>query len=142
MKRTVGGMIKQINDTLVKEANNDLRPIGLTLSQHAMLLVLFEAPDGRLTMKELERGLHVAQPTAAGIAARLEKKNLVESSGTPEDKRVKIVAITEKGREICRDSIVHMGETERKLLSPLSEEEQKTLLDLLEKVSDAAVERQ
>ena len=76
----------------------------------------------------------MAKSTAAGIIARLEKKNLVASFSDENDKRVKHVRLTHDGLQIClsvRETIV---ETERKLFSGLTPEEQDELNRLLYKV--------
>ena len=93
---TCGGLIKQFNDALSRRANNSLRKDDLTMTQLGVLLILNETPEGRMNMNELEHALHVAQPTAVVIVKRLEHKGFIESCCNPEDKRIKIVTITEK----------------------------------------------
>ena len=75
---TCGTLIKQIHDGLEKQANNSLRTQGLTMSQMGVLIELHFSPEKQMPLKELERRLHVAQSTAAGIVARLEQKGFVE----------------------------------------------------------------
>ena len=64
-------LLKQIHDGVEKQANNSLRSQGLTLAQVGALIELRSIPEKQLTLKELEKRLHVAQSTAAGIVARL-----------------------------------------------------------------------
>ena len=86
---TCGTLIKQIHDGLEKQANNSLRPQDLTMAQVRVLIELRFAPERQMALKELERRLHVAQSTAAGIVARLEQKGFVESFGDANDRRIK-----------------------------------------------------
>lgn len=88
-------------------------------------------------MKELEQILHVAQSTAAGIVSRLEQKGLVEALGDPDDRRVKLVRLTQAGRACCRDAEDNMARTEAHILSGLTETERGILLALLEKVRNS-----
>ena len=88
MKYVAAEIIKQINDDLERSANNRLRSIDMTMAQFGMLYNLYESKTGKLTMKDLERELHVAQSTATGIATRLEKKGKVENFASPDDKRI------------------------------------------------------
>ena len=81
--------IKHINDCLKKRANNSLRKEGLTLMQSHVLLKLQDAPDQRMTFKEIEKDLHVAQSTTAGLLRRLQEKNLIDCCDDPKDKRIK-----------------------------------------------------
>ncbi len=126
--------IKTINEIAEKRGNNLLRPHGVTLSQLRLLLVLAECPGCAATLKELEQYFHVAQPTLAGIAVRLEEKKLVESRSVPEDHRVKQLRLTEKGMQVCAVSQGLLAEVEGWLTGALSREEQNELQALLQRV--------
>lgn len=132
-----GILIKQIHDELEKQTNNALRSSGLTMAQMGALLALRDKPEKQASMKELEKILHVAQSTAAGIVSRLEHKGLVEPSGDPGDKRIKIVHITIAGEDCCVDADKSMEITESKLLSGLTETERDILLALLQKIKES-----
>ena len=134
MKRACGMMIKQIHDCLEKDTNNTLRAQDLTMAQVGALIELRSAEEKQMPLKELERRLHVAQSTAAGIVVRLEQKGFLESFGSPDDRRIKMVRITPKGVECCMDSDRGMEQAEQKLLHSLTQEEKTVFLDLLEKV--------
>ena len=79
-QRDCGLLMKQIHDEMRKNANNALRPQGITLVQLDALTKLDQAPEGQRSLKELEQILHVAQSTAAGIVARLEQKEIGRAS--------------------------------------------------------------
>lgn len=136
---TVGNMIREINDELARQANNALRNSGLTLSQIGVLTHLDEAPDGLLTIGELGKRLHVTQPTMSGLVNRLEKKQLVRVLGDPDDRRIRNVLITERGRAVCRDGEGHMRTHEERLLHSLTPEERTEFLRLLGKVRDGFI---
>lgn len=135
-EKDCGFYIKHINDVLQRDANNALRSQDLTLSQITVLLLLEGAPDGELSLKELERRLQVAQSTAAGIVVRLEQKDFVTSFTSSEDKRIKMVRVTERGLGCCESAKQNMHQTEDRLLSKLTEAERNTLIELLRKVND------
>lgn len=136
-QNTCAAIIKQIHDELEKNANNALRPQGLTMAQVGTLLALKDRPEGQCSLKEMEQILHVAQSTAAGLVARLEQKGLVEGFGSPEDKRVKMVRITSAGEECCSQAEQSMEAAEKKLLSGLTETERDIFYSLLVKVWDS-----
>lgn len=136
-QNTCGAIIKQIHDELEKNANNALRPQGLTMAQVGTLLALKDMPEGQCSLKEMEQILHVAQSTSAGIIVRLEQKGLVEGFGSLEDKRIKMVRITPAGEECCFQAEKSMEETEKKLLSGLTETERSIFISLLVKVRDS-----
>lgn len=136
-RKECGALIKKINDELEKNANNVLRTQDLTFSQLGALLKLDAASEGQLTLKELEKQLHVAQSTAAGIVSRLERKDLVESFGDAEDRRIKIVKITSGGIQRLQDADQHRIQAEERLLSGLTETERSIFYSLLKKVCDS-----
>lgn len=133
-QNSCGALIKQIHDELEKNANNAMRAHDITMAQCSALLILNDAPQKQLTLKELERSLHVAQSTAAGIMARLEQKGMVEGFGSPDDKRIKMLRISPQGVECCKRAERDMAQTEKTLLSGLTETEQTIFLTLLKKV--------
>lgn len=134
MDISCGLLIKQINDKLEKDANNALRRQDLTLAQVTALTWLGGRPNKTAALKELERELGVAQSTTAGIITRLEQKDFVESFGDNDDKRIKMVRLTQKGEQKCLSARQNMDAAEKKLLSGLDEEEKAAFHRLLRQV--------
>lgn len=132
-----GGLIKQISDEMRKKANNAIRSYNITLAQLGALIELERAPDGQRSLKELEKLLHVAQSTAAGIIARLEQKGFVQGFEATDDRRVKLVRITPDGQACVLNSLQKRNVAEEELLGGLTEAEQKQFYILLKKVRDS-----
>lgn len=132
-----GVLIHQIHNIIEKNVNNQLRKKGLTLSQMNVLIALVSVSEKKLSFKELEKRLTLAQSTTAGLISRLEQKGLVSVLGDRDDKRIKYVEITAPGIKYCEDAKLEMNDTEEKLVACLSEEERKTFLSLLKKVNNA-----
>ena len=121
-----GELIKRLNDILGTCANKELKSDDMTASQIKMLI----------TLKELEKHFGVAQATVAGIVARLEKKAMIESFYEPDDKRVKHVKLTDKGRGVCKHAWANMVKKEEWFLSSLDDDEKEELWRLLQKIYD------
>lgn len=136
-EKDCGFLLKQINDRVEKNANNTLRAQDVTMSQLGALLELSQAPEGRLSLKALEKALYVAQSTMAGIIARLERKGFVEPLEDADDRRVKLAQITPSGLELVRAAELHRAEMEERLFCALTKEEQSILYTLLKKVHDS-----
>lgn len=136
MKREIscGMLIKQISSTLEKNANNTLREQDLTIAQVSALLTIRDFPDQQISLKELEKLLHVAQSTTAGIVKRLEQKGFVTGFGDDSDKRIKLVKMTPLGEQYCKRAEQNMSEAEENLLSGLTETEKSIFNNLLQKV--------
>lgn len=132
-----GGLIKQISDEMRKKANNAIRSYNITLAQLGALIELERAPDGQRSLKELEKLLHVAQSTAAGIIARLEQKGFVQGFEAMDDRRVKLVRITPDGQACVHNSLQKRNVAEEELLGGLTEAEHKQFYILLKKVRDS-----
>lgn len=131
-----GMYIKQINSALEKKANNTLRKQDLTFAQVSALLAIRDFPEQEISLKELEKILHVAQSTTAGIINRLEQKGLVTGFGDSSDKRIKLVQMTPLGEKYCQEAEQNMKQAEEFLLSGLTETERSIFNSLLQKVSD------
>ena len=129
-----GALIKQIYDTLEKNANNSMRAQDMTMAQFGVLLMLNQTENRELSLKELEQRLHVAQSTAAGLVSRLEQKGMVEGFADPADRRSKRVRMAEAGIACCEEANQNMKLTEEKLLSGLTETERVIFHSLLQKV--------
>ncbi|HEY6879496.1 MAG TPA: MarR family transcriptional regulator [Polyangiales bacterium] len=100
---------------------------GLTPQQSATLWLL--APGQRLAMSELAELLMCDASNVTGIVDKMEARGLVRRE-QGEDRRVKVLTLTPDGEAL-------RGEFHSRLIEPaawvlaLSEEEQRTLCDLL-----------
>ena len=130
-----GMLIRQINNALEKRVNTQLKAKNLTLAQMSALIEISNTPAKKLTFKELEKRLSLAQSTTAGLISRLEQKKLVIVSGDRDDKRIKYVEITSPGERYCHEARKEMEYTEKKLLEDLSVREREMVLALLEKMN-------
>ena len=118
--RHLGRLIKQINDAIAREVNNDMRPRDITLSQMHVLIELDHTPDNQLRLSQLRERLGVAQPTAWGLVSRLEQKGLAITLDDPQDARAKLVRMTQEGAQLCALSRAEMELREQRLISKLS----------------------
>lgn len=116
-------LVKKLHDRLEKSANNSLRGQDLTTTQVSFLLELEDAPEQQRSMKDLERYFGIAQPTVAGIIARLEQKGLVQAITDPADKRMKRVHLTPAGKACCAEAAIRMEDAEETLLKGFTPQE-------------------
>ena len=116
-----GNLIKQINDELRKRANNMMRSQDMTMAQIGALLALYHTPEKQLSMKQIEKELHVAQSTCVDAG----------------DKRIKLVRITQAGITRVLETEQEITHAEETLLSSLTETERDILYSLLKKVRES-----
>jgi DNA-binding MarR family transcriptional regulator len=70
---------------------------GISLARFDYLAQLYREPTG-LKMKDLSRQLMVTGGNVTGLTDELEREGLVERTGSPTDRRMWIVRLTDKGR--------------------------------------------
>lgn len=128
-------LLKQIHDVQEKNINNTLRNLDLTFSQINVLRALVHSADKQMSLKELEKILHVAQSTTARIVAKMESKGLIDSFGDASDKRIKYIRLTQYGEQYSSNAKQKLEEEETRLLSSLTETEKMLFISLLQKIT-------
>lgn len=132
-KADIGYLIKQISDAMKANGDRDLSEYDLTFSQMRVIHIL-NRNKGRLPQKTIEQILDVAHPTVVGLVSRLEEKGFVSTETDPEDRRYKIVCMTEKAEALRQTLEKKKSRQQGKMLAGFSDEEKKQLICLLEKV--------
>ena len=105
---------------------------GITLPRFDVMAVLYGAQEG-LSMGELSRRLMVSNGNVTGIVERLEGEGLVHRRRRPEDRRSRLVRLTDAGRETFEAMAAGHENWIASMLSELSEEEAERLYHLLDK---------
>jgi MarR family transcriptional regulator, organic hydroperoxide resistance regulator len=90
------------------------------------------APGVELPMSALADELHCDASNVTGIVDRLEERGLIERRPDPADRRVKRLAITDKGAELRERMLARLFEPPA-AMKRLTRSEQITLRELLEK---------
>lgn len=133
-KEIIIPVIKMLNDIIEKKANQSFKKFDITFTQLRVVLLLSYNQDKIYSLKELEEIFNVSQQTMAGIIKRLELKRLVENVKNPNDRRIKKVKITEKGKILAKKTEDKMFENENMLCNCLDEEEREIFCKLLKKI--------
>lgn len=110
-----------------------LRTMDLYVGQDIFLLTLSE--NGEMSQSELKEKLNVEYPTIHKIAARLEKRGLIEKTTAPDDKRVSVIRLNGRGAVITKEIEDYWKKLEKDFFEPLSLEEQQQLRELLKKLT-------
>lgn len=106
---------------------------GLTQTQFAALARLLEV--GPCSQNHLGRLIYLDAATIKGVVDRLKVRRLVTTQDDPNDRRRRAITLTEKGRAVAKAAIEHAGEITAATLTPLSREEQETIVRLLKKLT-------
>jgi MarR family transcriptional regulator, lower aerobic nicotinate degradation pathway regulator len=105
---------------------------GVTPTQFAALAKLDDL--GAVSQNELGRLTAMDPATIWGVVSRLAKRGLVTQSPDPNDARLVMLTLTDKGRDDVRAMKTVAAEVSRQTLQPLTDEEAATLLSLLRRI--------
>jgi len=117
--------------------NTFLQESGLRLRHYALLRFLATS-EGAL-QRELSTSLGYDPSAIVGLVDDLEKLGFAERRPSPEDRRSRIVVLTETGRAFLRDTDEAGLRVTNDLLEPLDAAERDTLHALLQKVAETGL---
>lgn len=108
---------------------------GLPLTSYEVLLHLARAPDGRLRMSDLADSVLLSRSGLTRLVDRLEKDGLIRRQQCKTDQRGLFAVITDDGRRVFREAgRTHLAGVRRRFLVRLSDEEQRMLGQVWERV--------
>jgi DNA-binding MarR family transcriptional regulator len=87
-------------------------------------------PDRPVPMSELAEALHCDNSNVTGIVDRLEDRGLVERRSATHDRRVKMLAVTDRGAEL-RARLAERLDEAPEPLARLTPEDQRALRDIM-----------
>lgn len=135
MRRWIGFYLRYISDGIKKDLNNIFSKYDITCQQGQMLLYLMFHEKENINQKTIEETHNLKSSTVSGILKRLEAKGLIERIVFNDDNRFKVIKATPKAYEL-KDILDRNREKVRfELTQGLSEDEEETLMRLLEIVA-------
>ena len=127
--------IFRVTDAIEELKNKQLGGYGITSSQEKVMRFIYR--DSNLTtQKDIERGMKVSHPTIVGIVARLEKAGMVIHHRDLNDRRNKIVELTEEGKKVCAAIDKYVSELGASLRNVLSDDEAKAVISHMDTITD------
>lgn len=133
-QKNAGYYLKRINDYIESDANRELEQYGLTCSQTRVLSFLLNRKDEVTIQKDIEDFFEIKHPTVIGILQRMEAKGFITSSVDPNDKRQRIITLTDMAFEVEKKIGDHVKDAEKRMGSGMTDEEIADLKLLLYKV--------
>ena len=106
--------------------------LKITTGQFAALSTLWESPG--MAQTGLAQVTSMDMPTLNGVLKRLVARGLVDVMVAPDDKRFRVISLTDSGREVTRLLRSQGHIVSERVLEPLSLEEAAQLLTLLERL--------
>jgi DNA-binding MarR family transcriptional regulator len=112
------------------------RQYGITDAQFNVLIQLQYEKQQGLSQTDLGRRLVVNKADMTGIIDRLEKAGLVGREDHPKDRRINIIKITRKGRDIVDKLEPGYFIRVKKAMSGISKNGMKTIMKGMEKIRE------
>jgi DNA-binding MarR family transcriptional regulator len=126
-----GALIRELSAALVARH-------GLTINDYGTLLLLSRAGDEGMRRIDLANELQLSPSGITRLLDRLEDQGLVGKGACKSDARVSYAILTDDGLAKLREAAPgHIDDIDRRLGAVLSEDEMKTLAELLTRVSES-----
>ncbi|MCR5053298.1 MAG: MarR family transcriptional regulator [Lachnospiraceae bacterium] len=115
---------------VVRKYKPILDKLDLTYTQYITMMVLWDKPD--MNVKEIGDALYLDSGTLTPLLKKLEQKGYIKRTRSKADERSIDVTLTKKGEALKEKAIAVPGKIGKCV--PLSEDEAKTLYQLLYKI--------
>lgn len=124
----LGYLLKTAQHALRREMDEALRPLGLSVSQYAVIADIERTPG--LANADLARRAFITPQSMQGILSNLERSGLIQRGSDENHGRRQPSELTEKGRSLLKsaESIAHeMEERMSKAIEPMNKREASAL---------------
>ena len=133
------GRLLEAHASLTRELSASLVAAhGLTINDYGALLLLSRAGEEGMRRIDLANELQLSPSGITRLLDRLEDQGLVGKGECKSDARVSYAILTDAGLEKLREAAPgHIDDIERRLSGALSEDEVRTLTELLARLGGA-----
>ncbi len=135
--RSVGFLLSQLGFVTSRGFVEALRPLGIDPREWTLLRFV-AAAEGHSQQALAER-LGIPPSRMVAIVDGLEEGGLMERRPDPDDRRIRALHLTRKGRSVLERAVQVAIEHELRLCAGLDEKEREQLIDLLHKLQEEQV---
>ena len=130
------GLINYLHRQMSRENNQLFTDYGVTPVQfNAILFVFIQNKKGKnVCQKDIERHVNLRPSSVSTLLTTIEKSGFILRTVAEGDARTKFVTLTDKGKVLCGKNKLLMDKCDARIQSALSEEEQETFANLLNKI--------
>ncbi|GGE39215.1 MarR family transcriptional regulator [Pullulanibacillus camelliae] len=119
--------------TIADRVAKDIRSHGLNPTEFGVIELLYH--KGEQPIQQIGGRVLLASGSMTYVIDKLEKKELIRRQPCPKDRRVIYAVLTEKGTALMDTIFPSHQEALAKLLAGLDEDEKRTCMELLKKMS-------
>jgi DNA-binding MarR family transcriptional regulator len=136
--RSVGFLISQLGFFSSRGFMEALAPVGIDPKE--FLLIRFVAASEGQSQQALAERLGVPASRMVALVDHLEEEGLVERRAHPEDRRIRGLHLTTKGKGVLERAAKIAIDYETQLCAGINREEREQLIDLLQKLQAGQTE--
>jgi DNA-binding MarR family transcriptional regulator len=136
--RSVGFLISQLGFFSSRGFMEALAPVGI--DPREFLLMRFVAADEGQSQQALSERLDIPASRMVALVDHLEDAGFIERRHDPEDRRIRGLHLTRKGRGVLERAGKIAIDYETRLCAGINREEREVLIDLLQKLQAGQTE--
>jgi DNA-binding MarR family transcriptional regulator len=129
-----GYLFRRMQQIAVAIFVEECKAYDLTPVQYAALVAIRTHPG--IDATRLSAVIAFDRSTLGNVIERLEAKQFIERKPSREDRRVKLLYLTEAGVTLLRDIMPSVDRAQARMLQPLKPADRKTLMALLTQLVD------
>lgn len=129
LEQLPGHHIRRLQQIAVAIFLQETEGTGITPVQYAALQTVANQPG--LDQRTLARSIGFDTSTIAGVIDRLEARGLMQRNASPEDRRVRLLTLTDEGQRLLATVLPGMQRAQTRMLAPLPEAERAEFMRML-----------
>jgi len=98
-------LIAKVHQKLLTSLQKSFSESGIEVTPIQVMLLFYLQQSNGLSLTQISQGLMLENPTITGLIDRLEKSGYVKRSDHPNDRRVYLVHLTEKGNKVAKKAL-------------------------------------
>lgn len=130
-----GYLVRRLHQIHIGLFTEECGTEDITPVQFGMLSALESGEE--IDQLTLSTAVGVDRVSGADVIRRLERRGLLERNLSEQDKRAKLIKITDSGRAYANRIRPMMARSQNKLIEPLTSEEHEEFMRLIKKLVDA-----
>ena len=137
--QVIPAQIRRVDNLIFRKINQFTRANGVEQAtpMHGWIIgYLYEHRDTPVFQRDIEREFSITRSTVTNILQLMERKGYIQRQSVPQDARLKMRVLTEKGREFHEKTMLSLHQTDEFVAGLLTEEENAELLRLLNKLKE------
>jgi len=130
-----GHHIRRLHQIAVAIFMQETEAHGVTPVQYGALQAVRNTPG--IDQRTLARSIGFDTSTIAGVVDRLEARGLLQRSASPDDRRVRLLTLTDAGHALVDAVVPSMWRAQERMLEPLPARERGEFLRMLRSLVQA-----